>query len=169
MKMIVPSALPSSSPPRPPSLQNKKIHPEKNSLCFQKWNFLSLILKKFFYFLKGKLFLYFWKWNNALFSPRSKNKKNPPPQENFLYFRKQTGNKILFQFLHAFQCMQVCCKILCLMMQLIFFQISLYFFNSFSSFIKKDTHLVLSKYLLYELIFGRNIHEDLFFQHLYSQ
>ena len=25
----------------------KKIHPEKNSLCFRKWNLLALILKKF--------------------------------------------------------------------------------------------------------------------------
>ena len=158
MKMIVPSALPSSSPP-----------PQNNKSTPKKWNFLPLILKKFLYFLKGKLFLYFWKWNHALFRPRSKNKKNPPPQENFLYFRRQTGNKILFQFLYVFQCIQVCCKILCLMMFLIFFQISLYFFNSFSSFIKKDGHLVLSKSLLYELIFGRNTHKDLFFQHLYSQ
>ena len=51
-----------------PSSKNKKIQPDKNSL----------------YFLKRKLFLYFWKWNPALFSPSSKNKKNPP-QENYLY------------------------------------------------------------------------------------
>ena len=50
----------------------KKKTPEKNSLYFQKWNFLTQILKKFLYFLKiklflyspkTKLFLYFQKWN----------------------------------------------------------------------------------------------------------
>ena len=35
--------------------------------------------------------------------------------------------------------------------------------NNFSSFIKKSIHLVLSKSLLYALIFGRNKHKDLFF------
>ena len=69
----------------------KKIYPEKDSLYFRKWNFLALILKKFrkrkprkffLYFLKRKLFLYFWKW---------KPWKNPPyisGSETFLYFRK---------------------------------------------------------------------------------
>ena len=46
----------------------KKIYSEKDSLYFRKWNFLALILKKFrkrkprkkfIYFLKRKLFLYF--------------------------------------------------------------------------------------------------------------
>ena len=37
--MQLPSALPIPSP------KNKKIHPQKNSLCFKKWNFLALILK----------------------------------------------------------------------------------------------------------------------------
>ena len=50
------------SKPRPPK-KTKKIHLEKNSLCFGKWNFLALILKRF---------LYFSKWNPALsgFSPQ---------------------------------------------------------------------------------------------------
>ena len=30
------------------------------------------------FFLKRKLFLYFWKWNPAVFTPGSKNEKNPP-------------------------------------------------------------------------------------------
>ena len=48
----------------------------KKSLYFRKWNFLALILKKFLYFLKRKLFLYLQKWNPALFSPSSKNNKS---------------------------------------------------------------------------------------------
>ena len=94
MKMIVHSALPSWSPP---SLQNKKIHPEKNSLCFQKWNFLALILKKFLYFLKGKLFLYFWKWNHALFSPKSEIKKILHPKNSYT-----SGNKQEIRFCFSF-------------------------------------------------------------------
>ena len=48
-----------TSQPKPPKKQ--KIYPEKNSLYFEKSNFLGLILKKFLYFLKGKLFLHFEK------------------------------------------------------------------------------------------------------------
>ena len=90
--------------PQPPKNQNK-IHPEKNSLYFRKWNFLALILKKFLhflkiklllYFLKKKFFLYFRKRNPALFSPSSR-KKNPP-RENFLYFRKRKSQKISCAF-----------------------------------------------------------------------
>ena len=44
-----------------------------------------------------------------------------------------------------------------------FFQISLYFSNNFSSFIKKDVYLVLSKSLLYALNFGRNMNKGLIF------
>ena len=36
-------------------------------------------------------------------------------------------------------------------------------FINFSFFIKRDVHLVLSKSLLYELIFGRDIHKGLIF------
>ena len=47
--------------------------------------FSSNIEKKFLHFLKRKLFLYFRKWNPALFSPRSKNKKKSAPRKwNFL-------------------------------------------------------------------------------------
>ena len=44
-----------------------------------------------------------------------------------------------------------------------FFQISFYFFNNSSSFIKKDLYLVSSKSLQYSLIFGSNIHKGLAF------
>ena len=55
--------------------KNKKIHPEKNSLHFGKLNFLTLRFRNFLYFLKRKLFLYFRKWNPALFNSSPKNKK----------------------------------------------------------------------------------------------
>ena len=44
----------------------QKICSAKNSLCFRKWNFLVLILKRFIYSLKTKLFLYFRKQKNSL-------------------------------------------------------------------------------------------------------
>ena len=75
----------------------KKIHPEKNSLYLRKWNFLALILKKFLYFLKRKLFIYFWKWNPAFFSPSSKNKKIHP--ENISH---TSGNGNLEKTYHIF-------------------------------------------------------------------
>ena len=72
---------------------------QKKFVYFCKWTFLAKILKKFLYFLKGKLFLYFWKHhflaeilnkffyfrkrNSAIFCPRPKNKRTPP-WENFL-------------------------------------------------------------------------------------
>ena len=59
---------------------------------FRIWNFVALILKKFLYFLKRKLFLYFRKWNPALFTTSLKNKRNPPREES-LYFRKQKTRK----------------------------------------------------------------------------
>ena len=63
-----------------PSLKNeKKIHPEKISY--------SLRLKNFLYFFKRKLFLYFCKWNPALFSPSSKN-KNKSTLRKFLILRE---------------------------------------------------------------------------------
>ena len=40
-----------------------------------------------------------------------------------------------------------------------FSQISLYFPNNLSPFIKRDTYLVPSKFFLYALIFGRYIHK----------
>ena len=86
---------------------NKKIHNPKNSSYFGKWNFITLILKNLLYFVKRKLFLhflnrkffsYFLKWKPALFTPSSKNKRNPP-RENFLYFRKQKSQKEFLYFL----------------------------------------------------------------------
>ena len=74
---------------KPKPKKNKKINHEKNSLYFRKWNFLALIFKKFLYFFKRKLFLYFRKWNPALFTPSSKNKRNPPREGLFSYFRKR--------------------------------------------------------------------------------
>ena len=71
---------PGQAPPH-----QQKIHPEKNSLYFGKWNFLTLILKKFLYFLKGTLFLYFLKINIFLYfqkqnpvlsKPKKKQKKS---------------------------------------------------------------------------------------------
>ena len=56
-------------------------------------NFLALIFKKLSYFLKRNLFLYFRKWNPALFIPSLKIKKKTP-RETFLYFRKTETLKI---------------------------------------------------------------------------
>ena len=44
-----------------------------------------------------------------------------------------------------------------------FFPNFIAFFNRFSSFVKKDMHLVLSKSLLYALIFGKNMNKGLIF------
>ena len=78
-------------------LKNKK-NPsrKKNSLCFRKWNFVTLRLKKFSYFLKRKHFLYFWKRNPALFSLCSIKKKK---KKSFLYFfkRKFFSTKLIIQ------------------------------------------------------------------------
>ena len=54
-------------------------------------------IKKFLYFLKRKLFLYFWKCNPALFSKTSKNKKNLP-RENLFYSRKCSRKKAFLIF-----------------------------------------------------------------------
>ena len=100
--MWLPSALPS---PIPKKQTNKKIHPEKNSLYFRKWNFLALpllLLLLFFfliffcwYFLKRKLFLYFRSWNPALFSMGSKNKFS---LRKFLTLQEtETLKKVMFQ------------------------------------------------------------------------
>ena len=62
----------------------EKIHPEKNSLYFRKWNFLALILKKFFYFRK---------WNLALsgLNPHDFSLKIPALKK-FLIFSYISGN-----------------------------------------------------------------------------
>ena len=54
-------------------------------------NFLALIFKKLSYFLKRNLFLYFRKWNPALFIPSLKIKKNTP--RNFLIFQENRNFK----------------------------------------------------------------------------
>ena len=62
-------------------------------------NIKKIISKKMFskisffgYFLKRKLFLYFWKWIHGLFSPSTKNEKNANG-ENLLPFRKRKRQK----------------------------------------------------------------------------
>ena len=82
----------------PPPPKNKKIHLEKNSLYFGKWNFLAVILKKilyflkekvFLYFLKRSLFLYFRKWIAALCKPKPRQmKQKNSPCKKFLIFRE---------------------------------------------------------------------------------
>ena len=73
----------------------KKVRPEKISYLLGKWNFLTPILKNVLYFFKRKLFLYFGKRKPRKISNISGNgtflyfsKPKPPPQKNFLYFRK---------------------------------------------------------------------------------
>ena len=65
----------SRNEPFKPKLKKKQIHLRRISLYSRKWSFLTLTLKSLLYFLKRKLFLYFRKWNPAVFSPSSKNKK----------------------------------------------------------------------------------------------
>ena len=88
--------LPSSRPKK-----TKKIHPAKNSLYFRKWDFVTLILKRFLYFLKTKPFLQFQKWNATLSTPSPPRPLPPPsPQKRTqpgkinLYFRKQKPQNI---------------------------------------------------------------------------
>ena len=68
----------------PKKLKKKKKTPEKSCLYFQKWKFLTQILKKFLYFLKIKLFLY---------SPKTKL---------FLYFQKWNFLVLIFKKLSIF-------------------------------------------------------------------
>ena len=70
---------------------------------------------------------------------------------------------VFFQLLDIFYCIQVYYLIIFLMILLTFSQISLYLPNTFCSFIKKYIHLVLSKPLLYILIFGQNMQKGLIF------
>ena len=85
-----------------PSSKNKKIHPEKIFYTPGKWNFLTLILKDFLYFLKKNLFLYFKKWKTPKEIPYTFSKESfsyisesGNPKKDFLYFRKQ--NFLIFQ------------------------------------------------------------------------
>ena len=66
---------------QPKPQKTKTFYPEKNPLCFRKWNFLALILKKF---------LYFRKLNPALPSPSQKKKqKQSTPKK----IQKISGNE----------------------------------------------------------------------------
>ena len=49
-----------------PSSKNKKNLPQENSLYFEKWNFLALVLKNF---------LYFGKWNFSAKLEKIKKRK----------------------------------------------------------------------------------------------
>ena len=82
----------------PGSKYRKKVPPKKSSSIFEKWNTLVLILRNVLYFRKRnflifqetetlKIFLYFPKWNLALFTPSSKKLKNPP-RKKFLIFQE---------------------------------------------------------------------------------
>ena len=64
-------------------------NPEKNILYFMKLDFLTLILKSFLYFLKRKLFLYFPKKAFCTFGPSAL--KNLPWKYS-LYFLKKAPN-----------------------------------------------------------------------------
>ena len=81
-----------------PILKNKKTHPGKRSLYFRKWNFLTLRLNNFLYFLKRKPFLYFLKWDAAFFSTCSKIHTEKVELSNSNIFSKESfsyisGNK----------------------------------------------------------------------------
>ena len=68
-----------------------KIHPENNSLYFRKWNFLTLRLTNFLYFLKKKAFLIFPEMKPCTFRPQpSKFFLKKQFRKNFLYFGKQS-------------------------------------------------------------------------------
>ena len=83
---------------QPSKCSSKNTHSEKNSFIFPRESF----------------FLYFWKWNPALFSLSSRNKKTHPekvfytsgngnPEKNFLcsyVSRKGNPEKILFFFFY---------------------------------------------------------------------
>ena len=76
--------------------QPSKLFPKEISYIF---SYKNLLWKNFLRFLERKLFLYFLKWNHALFRLSLRNKKNLP-RENFLYFRKRKPWK---NFLHFSQ------------------------------------------------------------------
>ena len=81
------------------SSKNKKINPEKNSLCFRKWNSLTLRLKNFLYFLKRKLFLYFRKQNFLIFQETETPKKIAYSSGNrFFIFQEMKTPKKFFIF-----------------------------------------------------------------------
>ena len=116
---------------------------------------IPMMLALFFFFFSRKFFVSV----SDLFSPFF-----------FFFFRKillPCGClllKLFFVFLIIFIndfciCTQKNYKIL----SLIFCQISLYFSNNSSSFIKKDINSVSSKSFLYAVYFGRKMHKGLIF------
>ena len=64
-------------------------------VIFLKKELSSLDIKNLLYFLERKFFLYFRKWNSALFSPSSKNKRNPPLKKIFILQETKTLEKFL--------------------------------------------------------------------------
>ena len=80
----------------PSSKNKKKSIPKKNSLYFRKWNFLALILTKFLYFLKRRLFLYIQ--NGA----SEKNSYVFLKRNLFLYFRKRKPRRRSFKYKKTF-------------------------------------------------------------------
>ena len=67
-----------------------KLAPKQNLLYFRKWNFLTLRLKNFLYFLKKRLFLYFLKKISPQFPASAlKNfRKNPALKKFYIFFKK---------------------------------------------------------------------------------
>ena len=64
-------------------------------VIFLKTELSSLDIKNLLYFLERKFFLYFRKWDSALFSPSSKNKRNPPLRNFFILQETKTLEKFL--------------------------------------------------------------------------
>ena len=66
-----------------------------------KWDFLTLRLRNFLYFLKRKLFLYFQKWNPALFKPELEKQKKIFSNKSYYIFRKWNSLALILRnFLH---------------------------------------------------------------------
>ena len=70
-----------------PCSEKKKIHPEKKSFYLRKLNFITIRLKKFLYFLKRQLFLYFRKGTLHFLS--SGLKKKSTLEKFFICFQKK--------------------------------------------------------------------------------
>ena len=67
----------------------------KKMVIFLKTELSTLNIKNLLYFLERKFFLYFRKWNSALFRPSSKNKRNPPLRKFFILQETKTPEKFL--------------------------------------------------------------------------
>ena len=64
-------------------------------VIFLKTELSTLNIKNLLYFLERKFFLYFRKWNSALFRPSSKNKRNPPLRKFFILQETKIPEKFL--------------------------------------------------------------------------